>query len=356
MKKNKEINTSNLSFKERILQSKHDDTESKSNEELNTKQDFTKLYINLYKENYYYLEKIRRREIRKASKVFLIIVAITILIFILYNKSGLKDSLSILGYFWIIVIGLIAILTSFKVITNPNSRNSKGEVKFISEFKNRIIRPIIQNVLPNSNIYFESGISSKYYDISSQNAYNEYVSGNLIKTKLEINSKEKFSTDVSICDVKTILVDEDEDGHERRKVTFNGMFSMVSLPKNFNGNMNLMKNQGIFFNNNNKLEMDMTEFENVFDIETDNKISTMQWLTSDIMTGFLRLYRKSGILFEFGIRQDILCIKFYTNNLLDNNIFKSKMSLEDMKQYNKNLEIIKEIIEYLVSTYSFVDF
>ena len=132
------------------------------------------------------------------------------------------------------------------------------------------------------------GIHPETYNKADFEKYDRYSSQDLIKGILESN------TPFNLAEILTQKRVQDDDGHIYYQNVFNGLFMDAKLTKNINSTIYFKKdkennsflNKIPLFNsplNKMKIELDSPEFEEVFDVFSDNRMLTMQILSVDIM-------------------------------------------------------------------------
>ena len=91
----------------------------------------------------------------------------------------------------------------------------------------------------------------------------------------------------------------------------------------------------------------MTEFEKIFDVETNNRIKVTQILTADIMLEFFEIIEKNDFKFEFYINNNIMHIRFFTGELFEPAVFKQSLQYEYLEKYFDIINSIKNITEHI---------
>lgn len=341
-----------MSLAERLMEKKVNNKKvnSYNNKEIDKKRDFFELYNELYRKNKHYLNQLRKREVKRNNKIVSAIILFLIIMLLAYFFNELF--FQIIAF--TILFSMIPAIIIITVLRFKRRFSTNKKVTFDKEFKERIVRPIIQNLLPNSNIVFEYGLSSKVYEYCSHEEYDTYSSSNYIESAIKISDDTNFDTTLHICNVKTKK--EIKNGEDTRlKTVFDGMLATLELPKKFNGELRVLRNNSIYNNSVHKLEMDMGEFEKTFDIHTNNKINTMQWLTSDTMSEILNLLNKYNFNIEFCIVDNLLVIRFFIKNEIENMLIGNQLYLDRVKTYIKQLEKVIEITSYIVKSYNEVE-
>ena len=136
-----------------------------------------------------------------------------------------------------------------------------------------------------------------------------------------------------------------------REILFDKKFSGDYFFDNYN-NYNLLKKGDVLFsiNNNysknkidmlqnNRVEMDSSEFEKHFNVYSENKIVAMQVLTSDVMMILLEFYNKYKIDYEILLRDKKIYLRFFVGPIFEPPIFKNSMDKKLLLQHYKNSHI-----------------
>ena len=133
----------------------------------------------------------------------------------------------------------------------------------------------------------------------------------------------------------------------RRKETiieiFKGIFSKTECDKDIGTYIKISKNKLKVFEQYNRVEMDSQEFEKYFDIYSENKILTMQLLTSDVMATLIDFYNKYNIDYEIVIRNNKIYMRFFTGAMFEPKIFGNSMDKELLLKYYCILKFIVDV-------------
>ena len=120
--------------------------------------------------------------------------------------------------------------------------------------------------------------------------FDRYSSEDMITATITGNDNKK--TTIRFAEVHTERESRDKDGHTTYTTIFCGLAGMMNLNKDI-GTKIYIRNNALFNSlSNNRVKMDMTEFEKRFDVECEDKILAVRLLTSDVMTEMLDLYNK----------------------------------------------------------------
>jgi len=342
------------------------------NNDVTSKMDFVSLYTKLYNENFEELEKLRKKE----RKIGIIIFACIFTFIICGIVFPLLLPLLVIGMFVGIIVLIVVsfnknkhhltdiqntqtsntIIDKDAVVVVKDSRNIKVLKKdsYKAVFKEKIITPIIQNILPGSEYTWYKGMDSYEYRKGQWESFDLYDSEDQIISPIHIPGHEEFKSELVISEVHTQNESTDSDGDTHRTTLFHGLAGYVKLPKNIGTYIKVKRDSLKFFGGSKqRLEMDMSEFEKIFDVETGDKIKAMQILTADVMTDMINMIQTSKVKFEFYINHDMMYIRFHTGELFEPSIFGKSMQFDMLKRYcditENTIKIVEDICNKVMS-------
>ncbi len=316
------------------------------------KESFVELYTRLYNENFNDLEALRVKEKSKSIKIILAMIAI----FITFPIFPL---LGMVLFIVLIVILIKNNINNFKnsaTVVKTHMKNGEtvsssilqGEKSYKAVFKEKIITPVIQHVLHDSKYSPFLGIKESEYMRGQWESYDRYSSEDKIITDIVLKEKIDEKMSLTIAEVHTENRHEDDEGHVSYSTVFHGLAGYINLPKDLGCYIKVVKNGlNLFGGPKDRLEMDMSEFEKMFDVKTDDKIKAMQILTADIMTELIELVKTSKGKFEFYINNDIMHIRFHTGEVFEPEVFGKSMQLDKIRKYCDIVTNVKNVIEHV---------
>ena len=130
----------------------------------------------------------------------------------------------------------------------------------------------------------------------------------------------------------------DSDGNTTTYTVFNGLFMEINMGYSIGTRMSITKNRNLGIGKD-KLEMDSKEFEDYFNVYTDDKVKSMQLLTADVMEVFRQMYDasdKRGFDVSFIGDKVYIRIDYGTENVID-----KKYINQDMQ----NLYLVTSILD-----------
>lgn len=339
------------------------------------KHTFEELYNQLYEQNFSELEGLRNESKSKITKYF---PWATMILFGFFG-AGICDSLGIpeetyvywalfafiiLGFFGAMILfgkGIIKWTKEYNILDekgNINDANLKTGIKksqpYKYVFKEKVIKPIVECAVEGSKYTADKGLNEQeYYKVWEKT--DTFSSEDEIIMDLDVTDKESEKLQLIMSEVLT--QDEEIDDGERTYVTrFHGLAGYVHLPKNIATYIKVLRNKGgLFKKSKDNVQMDMQEFEKIFDVETNDKIKAVQILTSDIMTEFVDMVKSLEVEFEIYINYNILHMRFHTGEMFEPQIFGKAMQFEKLKKYYDIVASVKHVTEKICNTINELD-
>lgn len=301
--------------------------------------EFENIYKTLYNNYISSLEIMRKKIINLIIFAFLfcIINCIFFMFLVIHLILHTKDLPS--GILIIISIFITApyLFFLFKI---RNYRN-----KYINLYKEKIIPEFVK--LVNNKLEYSAS------DISLYTIEHDYLRANFNKESYRLFKADDYisgflddETFVEMCDLTIQSHNENKCRHD----IFRGMFVQAKYNKNIGAYMKVSLNKLKSFNSKDKVEMDSSEFEEYFDIYSDNKIVAMQILTSDIMQFLTDFYIKYKINYEIVFRNDTLYMRFFTGSMFEPTLLKNAMDKELLYMYYFIMNFIMDILKKVNKT------
>ncbi len=234
-----------------------------------------------------------------------------------------------------IIISVLVLIVRYLRVKAGKNKEKRYRKRYISEF-NKIF---IELINPNYSYNAEKGILEKNYKLVDLFLYEDYQARGLISGYLSNRYNFQAGQITTWCSY--------EDDNKRIKfVKFDGIFYEIDLPFSINTKLYLRIDKNLddtnfvkkIFNADGqltrlKVKMDSEEFEEAFDIYTENRVLAMQIFTADVMLELMHLYSGTSNKFEITIDNNKLYIKFDTGA-----IFKAPADL--------NIEVLNKDILY----------
>ena len=216
---------------------------------------------------------------------------------------------------------------------------------FRDKFKNQAIKTLIKSF--NESLEYEpkNSIPQEIYEKAEFSTFETYWSEDLISGKV-----------LNDCKVNMAEVHTGVSTNKEFITIFNGMFAVIDTPKTFNKAIHIRENNRNVKFSDLKIELDFTDFENLFDIYSSDEITTMQILTADNMQKLVEFYKKTSIPYEFTIKDNHIYIALPFGRLFEPSkrlliISPKSFSKSDMKLFAIDREELYR--NYLILNYTF---
>lgn len=268
---------------------------------------------------------------QKYFKVLLIILLFVLAISIYYN--------------FIILLFSYLLITSLVILVLESSKKN-------ARFKDIIITSLVRNY--DNNLHFsKAGCISRL----------EYRAGQFEQHFDRFRSEDSIqglidgSIPIRMADVITQDESTDSDGNTTTTTLFSGLFAIIDLPKSTGLSLLVHNDGGMLgkmFKSKNRVDMDSSEFEKIFDVTTSDKIKAMQILTSDVMADLIDFKSKYNKRFELTVIDSKLYLRFHSGNVFERMAFKSELDYNTLKTYfnylNFSCEVSKKIYNVINET------
>ena len=196
--------------------------------------------------------------------------------------------------------------------------------------------------------YFPTGcIPEPQYKMAKFESYDRYHSEDRINGK--INGYDFIMADVHVEDRR-----EDSDGDTYYVTLFNGPVAILTLPEYINLNLSIVNNRIKLFGGGTRVEIDNPEFEEIYDVFSEDQVTTMRVLTPSVTTKILDLYRKYEFHFEVKVLNNQLYFRFHCGNLFEANPNDIDTEAIGVALYFEILDGIKEIMEEIINATKFL--
>lgn len=297
------------------------------------KESFNDVYTRLYKENFEELEMLRKK---KQTSTLLLILGFIFCFF-----------LTAISPLFIIIYMVIFIICLSK--GGFSNRNKSGGPSYTDVFKEKVMTPLIQNTIEGAVYSPYSGISRlEYRKAGYGDNEDRYRSEDLVSAPIVLDENTKI--DMVFAEVLTEVESTDDEGNRTYSTVFSGLAGQADIHKNINSRVYIRSNRRVSRFNKDKVNMDMSEFERIFDVEAKDKILAMRILTADIMSDMIDLYEKYGYKYEIHILDNKLYMRVRTGPMFEPNVFKSSMEYKTIEKYYLVLTAFMKIAEKICST------
>ncbi len=299
---------------------------------MNMDEEFESIYQKIYDASYSRLEGVKANN-RKFLTIFtLVLVIINLILYIIPDIRPISI---------IFVCISVCILIFFYI---------HGRQIYTHAYKKCVIEGLVKAY--NENLSFDPtiGISqSEYLMADFDRTFNEYTSEDRIYGRL--NTGDSFQlAEVTTCQVTRRV---DEQGREQvdRTETFRGMFGVVYLNKNSTMNVGVFGDSVMRRYSHNRVEVDSSEFEKLFDLVTDDKVSAMRIFTSDLIERYIDIRRGNRFGLEVKIHWDRVYFRFRCGEMFEPPVFVSGLKRDHLRAFYNQiyypLELLDKTVEHV---------
>lgn len=278
--------------------------------------------------------KDRLKEVKNKNNKFILIVALIAIFlnFCIYIFADQKD-ITLLTISLSICLIIILIVNAFKI--------------YKKVYKSCVIESLVKEY--NEKLYFDPivGIPKMEYIISNfDNHVDEYFSEDRISGRL------KNGEPIQLAEIATYIIEEytDDSGkREEQKIeTFRGMYGIVKLEKTISSEIKVSTNSNIKRFNNQRMEVDSTEFEKYYDIFSKDKITAMSIFTSDLIEKYIDIMNISNRPLEIKIQDNLIFFRFRCGQMFEPPTFSDGLNEKLIRKYYKMIFYPMEVIQKTV--------
>lgn len=297
---------------------------------------FSQIYDEIYNQNIQTIEESKKvyteyRKIEKSLTVKKVLVFILVIItFPLFPFCLIWD------------IPLLKYLNDIEVKQYKSDDGDYTEV-----LGDKLIKPLLTKIFGGCSYDMTKGFETSEYNIASNNEeydWESYSSNNLLEIPI---NPERYK--IKLANVFTYheesYYDHNDQLQTRIEQLFGGLVGVIELPFDINSKVVITQNEV----KDNKVELEMTEFEKAFNVSATNEVVARQILTADIMQKILDM-REQIYKFKFDIviYNNLLYLRFQGKTIFNFDIGKNV----DKKQYEdtiNTLTVIKKMSEDILS-------
>ena len=212
---------------------------------------------------------------------------------------------------------VLAMMTIIDLIISSLCNNSENAIKYNELYKEKIVDGILKNFFYDVDYIPKREMPRGVYDKATGETYDIYYSDDYIEGLIDNKYK------IKMAEVKTEKIKEEKDSkgnvEKRHYILFSGLFTKIDLNKSINGDLIIA--EGTIYrsyrNNSERLKMDSSEFEKIYNVFTNNKIVAMQILTPDIMEMILEFRNKYDKAFDVIIDKDTMYIRLHVGQIFE---------------------------------------
>lgn len=243
-----------------------------------------------------------------------------------------------------VLFTLLFIFTPFLVIFCYYKSEMEG-IDYNKLYKENVITTLLKNIDPNI-LYKRNGLErnekeSINYDKGNFEDYDTFSSEDMIVS--HINNIPFILSDIEVKKKYT-----DTDGNSHYDMVFSGTFAFATLPKSINATIVICDNRWLFQKKDSYVQIDNTEFENKYDVFSDNNIIAMRILTPTLTTNILDIQKQTTLKMEVKIINNLIFFRFHGSNLFEPSLKNTELeaynAYESICKYNTIKSIINEIV------------
>jgi len=282
--------------------------------------EFEEIYQRLYEEHIYNLEGIRKK-----VKLITVFQSIAFILFFTQNIHG-NFGFAILMFFTAIALIFIS-------------------SKHIKEYKRIYKEEIVATFIKSINSKLEYRQTSNEFEVMESDYKRANFDNNWFNRFYPDDYIEGYLDEDVFVKMGNLHIQKHTGSGKNSKTVeiFNGIFAHMRCGKDIGTSIKISKNQLKIFEQYNRVEMDSQEFEKYFDIYSENKILTMQLLTSDVMATLVDFYNKYYIDYEIVIRNNKIYMRFFTGSMFEPKIFGNSMDKKLLFSYFCILKFIVDV-------------
>ena len=283
---------------------------------------FNDIYEKIYQDSFVQLEHERKKTKNQIFSFSFVAIMIGLILGIITNNI------------FFIFIFVPAIIVFFIL--------SGKDVTYKKMYKEKIIRVFVKEYSPTLEFLPNSGISKPTYYSGEFEKFDRYFTEDLMTGTLDNGYK------INIGEVKTQRESRDKEGHVTYTTIFHGLFSEIELENYMPAEIKIRKNTISLFDSKDKVEMDSSEFEKIFNVYGTNKITTMQLLTADVMEMFINFKEKNKIVPELTIKNNKLYIRYATGSIFEATFLKNALDFDTLLKYYNVINFTLDLTEKLI--------
>ena len=254
------------------------------------------------------LEQVRSELFRDAKNKSMLYGGLTIVISLIV--SLIATSTPAYG----LLFGFLLVILETTILFNIRGN------RLSPKYKKELIGKMVEELIENGNYQPEAGISEASFNetglFNSPDRYHseDLISGQTGKTPFcfaEVHAEEKHTTTNSKGQTRTYW-----------ETLFKGFMFIADFNKDFNGHTIILRDSFLNFARGNRVKLENTAFEKLFDVFSTDQIEARYILTPSMMERMIKLDELSGnnILFSFHHSKIVIMIKTSRNH------FESKLT------------------------------
>lgn len=278
---------------------------------------FSEKFESIYK-NVCNMFWLKLNAIRAINSICMVVVFVSLIICIYMRQKGtLTEGILELIFLIIMMMGMLI---------------AKNQTKYTELFKKNIVPSFMEMIFENVRYSRDERVREKVEKNYQASGFDSETT-----VRLKMNDYIEYSQGNSEIEIANIWAYE-MPGNEN-DMTFFGLFAQTDSVKPIEQFIKISKNK--LNKKKSKIDMDSSDFEEIFDIYAEDKIYAMRILTADVMMLLLDFYEKYEMKFEIILKEQKVYLRFYTGKIFEKKLFRNPMK-------KKNLFIYYSIMEFVV--------
>lgn len=280
---------------------------------------FEKIYSNINNENIQKVEQIRKQiKTKKILKNITFMLILTASVIFNINSEKIEKTMPFDIFMNIYQVSMYSLYFGVPLWAASCTIKSKKTKAYEKQYKNAILSSFIN--LYDKNFTYRTKVETEENE-ELKNDYRESkfsigtVGGiDLVKVENSISGKIEYDTTMNLYDISVEQLKEgySNDGREATATNhlFKGTYIVLNMTPKMPTNIRISKNK--FIPRKNKVELDSSEFEKYFDVNSEDANLAVRILTADVMQILVKFYKKYHLTFEIVLRGKKVHINLHT--------------------------------------------
>jgi len=298
---------------------------------------FEKIYSNIDSQKFLEIEKIRKelKFKRILKNMTFTLILISCIIFNL-NSEKLSRTMFLITYAIIYQLSMYALFFGIPLWISSAIKKSDRTKKYEKQYKNEILSSFVNfynneyvfktEISEEENVNITSDYSDMKFSIGIVGDCGWVTIQNCIYGELE------DATIMSVYDIE--LLGERKPKNDSQSM-FKGTYIVLDIGRTIPTSVRITKNKLI--PRKNKVELDSSEFEKYFDVNSEDKIFAARILTADVMQTLTEFYKKYNLTFEIVFKENKVHINLHTDGTFKIPVYR-KMDKKQIYIYYAILE------------------
>ncbi|MEG0072882.1 MAG: DUF3137 domain-containing protein [Clostridia bacterium] len=222
-------------------------------------------------------------------------------------------------------------------------------IRFLKMYKTKVVPTLLKRVSPHIIYSPDVYVMPSIYDSSSLKIpYDKYLGEDYVAANLSKNNC-RYGIEMSQITLQKEQNYKNSHGKIRYISVFKGVFVHANLTKAYPGTIKIISNESAIdsfsrklVDKNQKVNLDSPQFEEVYDVYSNDQINVRRMLTPANMSDILDITKALNVKIEMSIEGSNMYISFKHPEFLD---FYSKKELVDEEKAEKDLDLITKVFK-----------